>query len=75
MGGLTYTGLPAAKDESSGAIHPPRKKIHSRRQSQTSPRRKPEDICSDARQRLLDRRVSMIGGRMLPRDKTPATGS
>ncbi|QRK06467.1 DUF59 domain-containing protein [Archangium violaceum] len=36
---------------------------------------KPEDICSDARQRLLDRRISMIGGRMLPRDKTPETGS
>jgi metal-sulfur cluster biosynthetic enzyme len=36
---------------------------------------KPEDICSDGRQRLLERRVSMIGGRMLPRDKAPTTGS
>jgi metal-sulfur cluster biosynthetic enzyme len=34
---------------------------------------KPEDICADGRQRLFERRVSMIGGRMLPRDKTPAS--
>lgn len=36
---------------------------------------KPEDICQDGRQRLFERRVSMIGGRLLPREKAPAAGS
>ena len=36
---------------------------------------KPEDICHDARQRLFDRRITMIGGRMLPHEKAPATGT
>lgn len=30
---------------------------------------RPEHICASARQRLADRRITMLGGRMLPRDK------
>lgn len=36
---------------------------------------KPEDICEDGRKRLLDRRIRMIGGRMLSHEKAPATSA